>query len=231
LTNLPGTKTTNTNPNGNNIGNGITGNSGGIWVQETMDLTPYVGKKILIGFRFVSDAAVNEEGMYIDDITVTGGYSDDAETPPEIRTLSVNVTYPRLTILNPTDPLTSASTLQYDQYVQKVEMQEELGHPGTYTGYFKYDPFASKYSGRYIVNFEATINGEQVIGSTTFDTTIFGCQECHNKIIMVLKRALFMQTAAECSHVNIYVTADQEVYLTMHLWGRPFQQIQYMCMK
>ena len=180
-TNLQGTLTTNTDPNGNNLGNGITGNSSGIWVQETMDLTPYVGKKILIGFRFVSDPAANEEGMYIDDITATGGFSDNAETPPEIKTLSVNVTYPRLAILNPTDPLTSASTLQYNQYVQRVELHEDIGHPGTYAGYFKYDPFASQYSGRYTVNLDAIINGEQVIGSTTFDTTIFGCQDCHNK--------------------------------------------------
>ena len=180
-TNLQGTLTTNSNPNGNNLGNGITGSSGGIWVQESMDLTQYVGKKMLIGFRFVSDAASNEEGMYIDDITATGGFSDDAEIPPEIKTLSVNVTYPRLTIQNPTDPLTSASTLLYNPYVQRVELHEDISHPGTYAGYFKYDPFASQYSGRYTVNLDTSINGEQVIGSTTFDTTIFGCQDCHNK--------------------------------------------------
>ena len=179
--NLQGNNTTNTNPNGNNLGNGITGNSGGIWVYETMDLTSYVGKKMLIGFRFVSDAAVNEEGMYIDDITATGGFSDDAETLIEIKTLSVNVTYPRLAILNPTDPMTSASTLQYNPYVQKVELHEDISHPGTYAGYFQYEPFGGQYSGKYTVYFDTAINGERVIGNTTFDTTIFGCQDCHNK--------------------------------------------------
>ncbi len=179
--NLPGNNTTNTNPNGNNLGNGITGNSGGIWVYETMDLTSYVGKKMLIGFRFVSDAAVNEEGMYIDDITATGGFSDYAETLIEIKTLSVNVTYPRLAILNPTDPMTSASTLQYNPYVQKVELHEDISHPGTYAGYFQYEPFGGQYSGKYTVYFDTAINGERVIGNTTFDTTIFGCQDCHNK--------------------------------------------------
>lgn len=179
-TNIQGTLTTNTNPNGNNLGNGITGNSGGVWIQETMDLTPYVGSKILLGFKFRSDEATNEEGLYVDDITITGGFSDDAETV-EIKTLSVNVTYPRLTILNSTDPLTGGSTLQYDQYVQTIGLYEVIDHPGTYTGYFKYDPFASQYSGRYTVDLDVTIGGEQITGGTAFDTTIFGCQNCHNK--------------------------------------------------
>jgi len=182
--NLPGTLTTNTNPNGNNLGNGITGNSGGIWKEETMDLTPYVGSigsKILLGFKFKSDAEVNEEGWYVDYITVTGGFSDDVESSVEIKTLSVNVTYPRLIISGATDPLTSGSILQYTDYIQKVELYEVINHPGTYMGYFKYDPFASQYSGIYTVDLNAAINGEQVTGSTTFDTTIFGCQSCHNK--------------------------------------------------
>ncbi len=67
--NLPGTLTTNADPNGNNLGNGITGSSNG-WVQETMDLTTYAGSKILLGFRFKSDAAANEEGWYVDDINI-----------------------------------------------------------------------------------------------------------------------------------------------------------------
>jgi len=141
--NLPGSLTTNTNPNGNNDGNGITGNSNG-WKLETMDLTPYAGKNILIRFRFKSDAAVNEEGWYIDDIKVTAGnqilFSDDAETPIETRTLSVNVTYPKLTLINITDPLTDATILQYTQRTQQVDLIKDTGHPGTYYGYFVYTP-------------------------------------------------------------------------------------------
>ena len=96
--------------------------------------------------------------------------------------LSVNVTYPRLTILNSTDPLTSASTLQYNQYVQKVDLNEDISHPGTYAGYFKYNlPYESQYSGTYAVDLDTTINGEHITGGTTFNTTIFGCQACHNK--------------------------------------------------
>ncbi|MCX9082115.1 MAG: immune inhibitor A [Candidatus Methanoperedens sp.] len=179
--NLPGTHTTTTNPNGNNLGNGITGSSGG-WIQETMDLAPFAGNKILLGFRFTSDDYTNEEGWYVDDINVVSGtniFSDDAETPA--RTLSVNVSYPHLTLLNPTDPLTTATTLQYTTHIQQVNLQEDINHPGTYLGYFKFDPFAEQYSGNYSVTLSTIINGSQVTANTHFQTTVLGCQSCHNK--------------------------------------------------
>lgn len=184
-TNLPGTLTTTSNPNGNNLGNGITGSTNGSWVQEIMDLTPFAGNKVLLGFKFKSDDFTNDEGWYVDDINVASGmmtiYSDDAETPITVKTLNVNITYPHLTILNPTDPLTTASTLQYSTHVQNVDLQEDIEHPGTYLGYFKYDPFAEQYSGNYSVILNTIINDSQVTASTYFDTTLFGCQGCHNK--------------------------------------------------
>ncbi|MCX9083211.1 MAG: immune inhibitor A, partial [Candidatus Methanoperedens sp.] len=181
-TNLPGTVTTNTDPNGNNLGNGITGNSSGNWVQETMDLTPYEGTKILLGFRFISDQATNDEGWYIDNITVSGGVlNDDAETPNDLKTLSVNVTYPNLTISGATDPLTPLAKLQYYQRIQQVPLKENLEHPGTYYGYFTYAPFAQQYPGNYIVNLDAAIDGTQISATSQFQTTNYGCQSCHNK--------------------------------------------------
>lgn len=182
--NLPGTHTTTTNPNGNNLGNGITGSSGG-WVQETMNLTPYAGNSMLLGFRFKSDEATNDEGWYVDDINVVSGtttiFSDDAETPTILRTLRANVSYPHLTLLNPTDPLTSATTLQYTTHMQQVNLQEDINHPGTYLGYFKFDPFAEQYSGNYSVTLDTFINGSQVTANAQFQTTVLGCQNCHNK--------------------------------------------------
>lgn len=183
-TNLQGILTTNTNPNGNNLGNGITGSSPG-WVQETINLTPYVGGKILLGFRFKSDAAVNQEGWYVDDIAITGGgttiFSDGAETQTTINTLNAMVTYPHLTITGATDPLTSSATLQYTKNTQQVSLQEDIGHPGTYIGFFKYDPFVEQYSGNYDVTLNTVINGTSITAITQFQTTIFGCQSCHNK--------------------------------------------------
>ncbi len=183
--NLRGTLTTSTDPNGNNLGNGITGSSNA-WVQETMDLTPYAGKKLLLGFRFKSDAAANEEGWYVDDINITSGtttiFSDDAESPQIIKTLSVNVTYPHLALINATDPLTNATTLQYTQHIQQVNLQEDIAHPGTYLGYFVYDPFAEQYSGNYTVILDALVNSTPVTATSQFQITIFGCQSCHNKM-------------------------------------------------
>lgn len=70
---------TNTNPNGNNFGNGITGSTGG-WVAMTADLSAYAGQTVTIGFRYWTDAAVVNAGMFVDDIAVDGSPLDDAET-------------------------------------------------------------------------------------------------------------------------------------------------------
>ena len=182
-TNIQGTSTTNANPYGGNLGNGITGSSTG-WVLETMDLSPFVGNKITIAWKFVSDAYVNEEGWYIDDINVTSDstviFSDDAEAFQEIKTLSVNITYPDLGA-NVVNPMTNDIALQYSQGVQQVDLQESANHPGTYIGYFKYIPFGSRYSGDYAIMLDTVINDTPVTTELQFQTTIFGCQNCHNK--------------------------------------------------
>ena len=64
---IPGNITTNYDPHGNNLGNGITGSSGG-WVEANFDLSSYAGQSINSRFRYVTDGSVDEEGIYIDDI-------------------------------------------------------------------------------------------------------------------------------------------------------------------
>jgi len=64
---IPGNITTNYNPHGTNLGNGITGWSGG-WMQGIFDLTDFVGEAIYLRLRYVTDAYVDEEGFYADDI-------------------------------------------------------------------------------------------------------------------------------------------------------------------
>jgi len=71
---------TNSNPNGQNFGEGITGSSGGSWVDLTADLTAYAGQTVTIGFRYWTDVAVANPGMFVDDIAVDGSPLDDAET-------------------------------------------------------------------------------------------------------------------------------------------------------
>jgi len=66
-------------PSGNSYGWGYNGHSEG-WIQESVDLSDYAGKEVQIRFEYVTDTAVNSEGMLIDDITIPEiGYSTDFE--------------------------------------------------------------------------------------------------------------------------------------------------------
>jgi hypothetical protein len=79
--------TTDTNPNGNNsIGNGITGFSDG-WITATAPVTTAVlgSGPASFRFRYLTDAGVQEEGVYLDNISIAGSVSgvlvtDDAES-------------------------------------------------------------------------------------------------------------------------------------------------------
>ena len=66
---------TNTNPNGQNFGYGITGISGG-WVDLTANLP---AGNVLPGFRYWTDTNTGGFGFMIDDINVTGFPTDGAE--------------------------------------------------------------------------------------------------------------------------------------------------------
>jgi len=81
---LPGNHTIADNPVGTSYGPGLTGQSDGPsngWVQETMDLTPYAGGRVMLAFEQVSDDAINLDGACLDDIEVPEvGFFDDAET-------------------------------------------------------------------------------------------------------------------------------------------------------
>ncbi|MGA8941796.1 MAG: immune inhibitor A domain-containing protein [Thermoactinomyces sp.] len=65
-------------------------NTGGKWVQEQLDLTPYAGKKIRIEFNYVTDIGLALEGFYVDNIAVTANgntiFSDDVEGEPKFVT-------------------------------------------------------------------------------------------------------------------------------------------------
>ena len=70
---------TNTDPNGQNFGFGITDFSGG-WVDLTADLSAFSGQTVDIGFRYWTDGAAVEAGFMVDDIQITGQPLDDAES-------------------------------------------------------------------------------------------------------------------------------------------------------
>ncbi|MEA2574711.1 MAG: hypothetical protein QOH93_2009 [Chloroflexia bacterium] len=87
-TTLKGKYTTQDNPNGHSYGHAWTGKSGIAatssatpkWVQESVDLSAYAGKKVLIRFEYVTDEGYNRPGFLVDDISIPEiSYSDSAE--------------------------------------------------------------------------------------------------------------------------------------------------------
>jgi immune inhibitor A len=70
---------TNKNPGGANLGIGYTGKSNG-WQDEDVDLSAYAGKKVQLRFEYLTDAAVNQNGLLLDDISIPAlNYQSDFE--------------------------------------------------------------------------------------------------------------------------------------------------------
>lgn len=70
-------------PSGNSYGCGYNGLSGrsGRWIEESIDLSQYAGEFVTLRFEYITDAAVNGEGMLIDDISIPEiGYFSDFES-------------------------------------------------------------------------------------------------------------------------------------------------------
>jgi len=69
---------TTSDPNGQNFGYGITGDSGG-WIMMTADLSAFTGG-VLLGFQYWTDVAVVNPGFMVDEIAITGYPTDGAES-------------------------------------------------------------------------------------------------------------------------------------------------------
>ncbi len=90
-TTLEGRTTTRADPQGQNLGHGLTGVSGapdveaeqgtpGRWAREQMDLSAYAGQEILLRFWVVNDAGQNAQGLLLDDLRIPElDYQDDVE--------------------------------------------------------------------------------------------------------------------------------------------------------
>jgi immune inhibitor A len=76
---------TDRDPSGNAYGWGYTGLSGGssqqaTWIKESVDLSDYAGKQVMLRFEYVTDAAVNGEGFLVDDMSIDAiNYSEGFE--------------------------------------------------------------------------------------------------------------------------------------------------------
>ncbi|MEX0787416.1 MAG: hypothetical protein WD040_01320 [Anaerolineales bacterium] len=63
---------TSEDPSGNSYGWGYNGFSGGgleaQWIEERIDLSEFAGQEVLLRFEYITDAAVNGEGLLLDDM-------------------------------------------------------------------------------------------------------------------------------------------------------------------
>lgn len=70
---------TRANPHGNALGPGYTGQSGG-WLRERVALDAWAGQEILLRFELLTDDAVTQPGMLLDDVRIPElGYRSDFE--------------------------------------------------------------------------------------------------------------------------------------------------------
>ena len=66
-------------PSGNSYGWGYTGATNG-WIKETVNLSQYAGQKVQIKFEYITDLAVNGQGLLLDDISIDAiNYRSDFE--------------------------------------------------------------------------------------------------------------------------------------------------------
>lgn len=84
---IPTPHTTDENPYGTSYGEGYTGTSGGstaTWIDESISLDAYAGENILVRFEMITDDAVNQAGVAIDDVRIDAlNYSEDFEGDAE----------------------------------------------------------------------------------------------------------------------------------------------------
>jgi len=142
---LPGGYTTTENPSGNSYGAGYTGlsspggdsSAGAEWIQETLDLSPFAGKEILIRFEYLTDEAVNHAGLCVDDIRVPElGYSYDGEAGDDgwisQGFMRMDNTLPQhfiVQLIRLAEPLPSSA--QGEVIIERLSLPD--GHSGTWT--------------------------------------------------------------------------------------------------
>jgi len=76
---IPTPSCTAEDPSGNSYGCGYNGSTNG-WRKEEVNLSNFAGQKVWLRFDYVTDAAVNGEGLLLDDMSIPAiGYSTDFE--------------------------------------------------------------------------------------------------------------------------------------------------------
>src|SRR5262249_4834831 len=67
---VPGQNTKPDQATGNNYGEGWTGSSGGVWVDEAVDLSPLAGSDVLLRFEYVTDQSYNGPGFALRNLAI-----------------------------------------------------------------------------------------------------------------------------------------------------------------
>jgi hypothetical protein len=76
---LKAPSSTDANPSGASFGWAYTGQTNG-WKQEEVDLSQFAGQKVQLRFEYITDAAVNGEGLLLDDVRIDAlNYQSDFE--------------------------------------------------------------------------------------------------------------------------------------------------------
>lgn len=75
----PAALTVTTNPNGQNLGNGITGTSSNAWRLASFNMTPYAGQTVLLRIRYKTDPFTFGKGLMVDELSL-GTFADGAES-------------------------------------------------------------------------------------------------------------------------------------------------------
>ncbi len=92
-TTLEGQHTTTDDPVGHNLGHGYNGRSGGAaepqWLEETIDLTAYAGREVLLRIHHITDQAYHGAGILLDNIRIAAiDFTDDAEAASDYWTVA-----------------------------------------------------------------------------------------------------------------------------------------------
>jgi len=141
---LKGKYTTTTNPNGANYGNGYTGKSlvseqdeKPSWLNESIDISAYAGKKVKIRFEYITDAALNFPGFCVDDISIPElKYNDDVES---------DTGWEARGFVRSTNILAGAFSLQLIKYGPTIEVEEIPVDSVTQQAKFTIEGLGSKY--------------------------------------------------------------------------------------
>lgn len=88
---IRGNITSQYDPYGENLGNGITGSSNG-WKQAIFDLSNFAGQTIMLRIRYVTDTYMANEGIYLDDINPVVTYSSKKMIAENISDMKLHVT-------------------------------------------------------------------------------------------------------------------------------------------